>query len=138
MAIKKEKTAGKTAKASNKNGADKNCASANKERMPRELEFRDDESCHKRFPSSEAMEMLVYNIADWVDVGTFLHVVDVMRMLDDELALKVATYVGVFCFGGGRSLTGLDVLDNHLLGIYKRIYERAKATGHKLEIPCPF
>ena len=129
-----KKTAGKTAKVSNKIGVGKNCASTNK----KELELRDDESCHKRFPSAEAMEMLVYTIPDWVDVGTFLHVVDVMRMLDDELALKVASYVGIFSVGGGRYVTGLDVLDNHLLSIYRRIYDRAKATGHKLEMPCPF
>ena len=121
---------------SEKKSAATNCAGINYVSMPRELELHDDKSCHKLFPCKEAMETLIYGIADWVEVSTFLTIVDLMRGLNDKLAVKVAGFIEIFCIGGGRYLTGIEHIDSALLHIYKSIYEQAKAKGKKLELPC--
>ena len=123
---------------SEKKGAGVNCASVNMARISEALEIHTDEHCEKIKVDADAERILKNIIGDWVDVGTYLGIIDLMRGLEPKLAVKVAHYIGDFCWGFGRTVTGIDFLDMYLLGIYKRIYDQAQATGQKLKMPCPF
>ena len=121
-----------------KKGTAKNCASVNMPRMAKELEIHADQSCWMIKTDEEAVRFLSNSISDWVPVNIYLDILDLMRWLEPKLAMKVAHYIGDFCWGEGRTLTDIDFLDCQLLGIYKRIYDFALANGHKLGMTCPF
>ena len=123
---------------SEKKGTGVNCASNNLERIPEELEIHFDEHCEKFKADADAQRILLSTISDWIDINTYLTITDLMRGLEPKLAVRIAQHIGDFCRGFGRTLTGIDFLDAYLLGIYKRIYDQAQSTGHKLEMPCLF
>lgn len=135
--IKKTATC-KSGNKSEKKGAGVNCASNNLERIPEELEIHIDEHCEKFKADADAQRILLSTISDWIDINTYLTITDLMRGLEPKLAVRIAQHIGDFCRGFGRTLTGIDFLDAYLLGIYKHIYDQAKTTGNKLEMPCPF
>lgn len=135
--VKKTATC-KSGNKSEKNGADMNCASNNLERIPEELEILADAQCEMFKADEDAVRVLGNSISGWVDVDTYLYIIDLMRGMEPKLAMKVAHYIGDFCCGLGRQLTDIEHLDLHLLTVYKRIYDQAKATGNKLEMPCLF
>ncbi len=120
-----------------KKGAEK-CTGFNLQRSPKELEIHDDEGCRKFMPDEDATRVLSKIISGWVPVNIYFDILDLLRGLEPKLAMKVANYIGDFCWGMGRTVTGIEFLDMHLLNFYKRIYDYAKANGHKLEMPCPF
>ncbi len=128
----------KSGNKSEKKGAGVNCASSDLERIPEELEIHLDEHCEKFKVDADAQRILISTISDWVDVGTYLGIIDLMRGLEPKLAVRIAQHIGDFCRGFGRTLTGIEFLDAYLLDLYKSIYDQAKATGNKLEMPCPF
>ena len=106
MTKKKKKAA--ISRKNKKKGATKNCAASNYVLMQKEQELHDDESCHKLFPCKEVMKTLIYGIADWVEVSTFMTIVDLMRGLNDKLAVKVAGFVEIFCNYWERFLIFFD------------------------------
>ena len=127
------KTAVKSSKITKK-GTDK----FNIGRLPKELEIHDDESSHDIFPSCEVVQELIYALPNWVHCRTFLDIADLLRPLNDEVAMRVVDYIRNFSVGMGRRVTGIESLDSQLLSIYKSIYEQAKTQGKKLEVHCPF
>ena len=135
MDIKKKKTT--AAKSSTEENGEV-FASVNVPRMPKELEIHADESC-TRFKVDEDAERILGNIIRTeLPISIYLETLDLMRGLNPKLAMKVADYIGDFCWGMGRTVTGIEFLDNHLLNLYKRIFEYTKANGIKLEMDCPF
>lgn len=108
------------------------------QRQPDELEIHWDNECERFQADAEALTELSEMIPNWVSVGIYLDVRDLMRGLDTRLAKKMARYIGDFCWGVGRTITGIDWLDSQLLELYNRIYEEAKASGKELGMPIPF
>lgn len=100
-----------------------------------ELEICWDKDCERFKVDEEALANLDNSLEDWVLLGTYLQVRDLIRGLDSHLARKVVRYIGDFCWGFGRTQTGIEWLDCHLLRIYKSIYQQAQATGHVLGMP---
>ena len=123
---------------SEKKGAGVDCASVNMERIPEELEILVDEQCEMFKADEDAVRVLGNTISGWVDVDTYLYIVDLMRGMEPKLAMRIVQHIEDFCCGMGRRLTGIEYLDIHLLTVYKRIYDQAKVTGHKLKMACPF
>ena len=132
----KKKEINDTKSNTEKNGEE--FASMNMPRMAKELKIHVDQSCWMIKTDEDAVRVLSNSISDWVPVNIYLDILDLMRGLEPNLAMKVAHYIGDFCWSEGRTLTDIDFLDCQLLGIYKRIYDYAVANGHKLGMTCPF
>ena len=113
-------------------------ASINMPRIAKELEIHADESCTRFKVDEDAQRILGNIIKTDLPISIYLEILDLMRGLDPKLAMKVADYIGDFCWGLGRTVTGIEFLDNHLLNLYRSIYEYTKANELKLEMDCPF
>lgn len=133
----KIKFAATSSKNNKMNGAIQS-ASDDLPRMAKELEICSDESCETFTVDKDAERVLGNTISEWVPVSIYLEILDFMRGLEPKLAMKVAQYIGDFCWGMGRTVTGIEYLDDYLMSFYKRIYDYAKTNDHKLEMPIPF